>query len=125
MRAKSSIFDPALIYPAIGESFKKLDPRVQWRSPVMFVVLVGAVATSAITFAHFSSFNLQISLWLWFTLLFANFAEAMAEGRGKAQAETLRRMRTTTMARRLTNGSEEKVPASRFEKRRHRCLRSE
>ena len=78
----------------------------------MFVVLVGAVWTSAITIAHFSSFNLQISLWLWFTLLFANFAEAMAEGRGKAQAAALRQMRTTIIARRLRNGSEEKVAAS-------------
>jgi K+-transporting ATPase ATPase B chain len=111
-RAKSSIFDPTLIRPAILDSFKKLDPRVQWRSPVMFVVLVGAVWTSIITIFHFSSFNFQIALWLWFTLLFANFAEAMAEGRGKAQAAALRRMRTTTMARRLINGSEEKVAAS-------------
>jgi K+-transporting ATPase ATPase B chain len=115
-RSTSSIFDPALIYPAIGESFKKLDPRVQWRSPVMFVVLIGAIWTSAITVAHFSSFNLQISLWLWFTLLFANFAEAMAEGRGKAQAETLRRMRTTTMARLLFKDREEKIPANALKK---------
>ena len=110
-RSTSSIFDPKLIQPAIWDSFKKLDPRAQWRSPVMFVVLIGAIWTSAITIFHFSSFNFQITLWLWFTLLFANFAEAMAEGRGKAQAETLRRMRTTTMARRLANGSEEKIPA--------------
>ncbi len=115
-RTTSSILDPALIYPAIGESFKKLDPRGQWRSPVMFVVLLGAVCTSAITVGHFSSFNLQITLWLWFTLLFANFAEAMAEGRGRAQAETLRRMRTTTMARRLTHDREEKIPASALKK---------
>jgi len=115
-RSTSSIFDPALIRLAIWESFKKLNPRVQWRSPVMFVVLIGAVCTSAITFLHFSSFNFQITLWLWFTLLFANFAEAMAEGRGKAQAETLRRMRTTTMARRVVNGREEKIPASALKK---------
>ncbi len=115
-RSSSSIFDPALIYPAIADSFRKLDPRVQWRSPVMFVVLIGAIWTSAITIVHFSSFNLQISLWLWFTLLFANFAEAMAEGRGKAQAETLRRMRTATMARRLVNGREERIPASALSK---------
>jgi K+-transporting ATPase ATPase B chain len=115
-RSTSSIFDPALIYPATLDSFKKLDPRVQWRSPVMFVVLIGAVWTSAITIVHFSSFNFQITLWLWFTLLFANFAEAMAEGRGKAQAATLRRMRTTAMARRLVNGREEKVPASELKK---------
>jgi potassium-transporting ATPase ATP-binding subunit len=115
-RSTSSIFDPALIRPAILDSFKKLNPRVQWRSPVMFVVLIGAIWTSAITIVHFSSFNFQITLWLWFTLLFANFAEAMAEGRGKAQAETLRRMRTTTMARRLQNGREEKIPASALKK---------
>ena len=115
-RSTSSIFDPKLIRPAIWDAFKKLNPRVQWRSPVMFVVLVGAVCTSAITFLHFSSFNFQITLWLWFTLLFANFAEAMAEGRGKAQAETLRRMRTTAMARRIVNSREEKIPASALKK---------
>jgi K+-transporting ATPase ATPase B chain len=115
-RSTSSIFDPALIRPAIWDAFKKLDPSVQWRSPVMFVVLIGAMWTSAITILHFSSFNFQITLWLWFTLLFANFAEAMAEGRGKAQAEALRRMRTTTMARRLVNGREEKIPASALKK---------
>jgi K+-transporting ATPase ATPase B chain len=115
-RATSSIFDPKLIRPAVWDSFKKLDPRVQWRSPVMFVVLIGAVWTSAITISHFTSFNFQITLWLWFTLLFANFAEAMAEGRGKAQAAALRRMRTTTMARRLVNGREEKIAASDLNK---------
>ena len=82
----------------------------------MFVVLIGALWTSAITLLHFSSFNFQIALWLWFTLVFANFAEAMAEGRGKAQAATLRRMRTTTMARRLVNGREEKIAASDLNK---------
>jgi K+-transporting ATPase ATPase B chain len=82
----------------------------------MFVVLIGATWTSAITAFHFSSFNFQITLWLWFTLLFANFAEAMAEGRGKAQAAALRRMRTTTMARRLANGGEEKIAASDLKK---------
>jgi K+-transporting ATPase ATPase B chain len=115
-KTSSSMFDPALIRPAIWESFKKLDPRVQWRSPVMFVVLLGAIWTSAITLLHINSFNFQITLWLWFTLLFANFAEAMAEGRGKAQAATLRRMRTTTAARRIVNGREEKISASDLRK---------
>src|SRR5205085_2348732 len=96
MKPQSSIFDPALIRPAILDSFRKLDPRVQWKNPVMFVVLIGSVLTTFFTFAHFSGFHLQLTLWLWFTLLFANFAEAMAEGRGKAQAAALRRMRTTT-----------------------------
>ncbi len=123
-RAKSSVFDPTLIRPAIVDSFKKLNPRVQWRSPVMFVVLIGALWTSAITVFQFSGFNFQITLWLWFTLLFANFAEAMAEGRGKAQAAALRRMRTTTMARRLVNGREEKIAASDLNEERHRRLRS-
>src|SRR6202140_3876294 len=100
-RSTSSIFDPALIRPAIWDSFKKLNPRVQWRSPVMFVVLIGAIWTSAITIFHFSSFNFQITLWLWFTLLFANFAEAMAEGRGKAQAQALRKSRRDIQAKKL------------------------
>src|ERR1700738_1119963 len=115
-RSTSSIFDPTLIRPAILDSFKKLNPRVQWRSPVMFVGLIGAIWTSAITIFHFRLFHFIITLCLCFTYLFANFAEAMAEGRGKAQAETLRRMRTTTMARRLQNGREEKVPASSLKK---------
>src|ERR1700737_291822 len=102
-RSTSSIFDPTLIRPAILDSFKKLNPRVQWRSPVMLVVLIGAIWTSAITIFHFSSFNFQITLWLWFTLLFANFAEAMAEGRGKAQAETLRGMRRASRPRHSQN----------------------
>src|SRR6187401_340459 len=116
MKPKSSIFDPELIRPAILDSFKKLDPRVQWQNPVMFVVLLGSIATTFFTCAHFNSFNLQLTLWLWFTLLFANFAEAMAEGRGKAQAAALRKMRTTTMARRLAGDHEEKIAASELRK---------
>src|SRR5215469_9493432 len=112
-----SIFDPKIIRRAIPESFKKLDPRVQLRNPVMFVVEVGSVITtiefvrllftqpsasfsrSQLTFE--TIFVLSVSIWLWFTVVFANFAEAMAEGRGKAQADTLRKARTTTMAKRL------------------------
>src|SRR4051812_25228083 len=106
-RSRSSIFDPALLQPAIVDSFRKLDPRVQWRNPVMFAVYVGAFLTTAATLADPSSFNLQITLWLWFTVLFANFAEAVAEGRGKAQAAALRKMRTKTMARLLRGGVEQ------------------
>ena len=116
MKPKSSIFDPALLRPAILDSFRKLDPRVQWKNPVMFVVLIGSILTTFFTFAHFSGFHLQLMLWLWFTLLFANFAEAMAEGRGKAQAAALRKMRTTTMARLLLKDGEEKVAASELRK---------
>ena len=116
MKPKSSIFDPTLLRPAILDSFKKLDPRTQWKNPVMLVVFIGSIVTTFITAAHFSGFYLQLTLWLWFTVLFANFAEAMAEGRGKAQAAALRKMRTTAMARRLVKGREEKVAASELAK---------
>ncbi len=115
-KSQSSILDPALLRPAILDSFKKLDPRVQWKNPVMFVVFVGSIVTTIITFAHFSGFHLQLALWLWFTVLFANFAEAMAEGRGKAQAAALRKMRTTTTARRLVKEREERVAASELKR---------
>jgi K+-transporting ATPase ATPase B chain len=116
MKEQSSIFDPTLLKPAILDSFRKLDPRVQWKNPVMFVVFLGSIITTIITLLHFSGFNLQLTLWLWFTVLFANFAEALAEGRGKAQAAALRKMRTTTMARRLVEGVEENIPASELKK---------
>lgn len=111
MKPKTSLLDPVLLRQAALDSFVKLDPRVQWRNPVMFVVYVGSILTAIATVRHFSGFNLQITLWLWFTLLFANFAEAMAEGRGKAQAATLRAMRTQTHARKWVNGREETVSA--------------
>ena len=82
----------------------------------MFVVLVGSVVTTLLTVASFNSFNLQLTLWLWFTVFFANLAEAMAEGRGKAQAAALRKMRTTTIARRVLSGREEKIAASELRK---------
>src|SRR5262250_152647 len=111
----------ALIRRAIFESFVKLDPRVLYKNPVMFVVEIGALVTTVdlihgvATHAPGFGFSLQITLWLWFTVLFANFAEAMAEGRGKAQAETLRKARSETLARRLTDsGAEEKVPGSKL-----------
>jgi K+-transporting ATPase ATPase B chain len=119
MAAKSHfIFDPAIIVPAIFDSFKKLNPRTLARNPVMFVTEVGAVLTTVLLFtgnqgASFG-FVLQITIWLWFTVLFANFAEAMAEGRGKAQAESLRRARTETYANRLKNGQTEKVTSDQL-----------
>src|SRR5215472_17183543 len=106
-RRRSSVTDPELLIPAIGRSFVKLDPRWMVRNPVMFVVEIGAVMTTYAFFASLAShanntsFVGQIALWLWFTVLFANFAEAIAEGRGKAQAAALRRTRTETMARLL------------------------
>ncbi|HET9804074.1 MAG TPA: potassium-transporting ATPase subunit KdpB [Candidatus Acidoferrum sp.] len=110
-----------LIRRAIFESFSKLDPRVLYKNPVMFVVEIGAVVTTVdlihgvVKHVPGFGFSLQITLWLWFTVLFANFAEAMAEGRGKAQAETLRKARSETLARRLTaSGCEERVPGSKL-----------
>jgi potassium-transporting ATPase ATP-binding subunit len=118
---RRKLFDRSIVGPAIADSFRKLDPRLQARNPVMFVVLVGAVLVTVLLVRDVARgkdvlFNLQIALWLWFTLLFANFAEAMAEGRGKAQAAALRRGRQETMARRLTRKGEEQVPATSLRK---------
>jgi K+-transporting ATPase ATPase B chain len=114
-----SLFDWNIVRPAIGHSFRKLNPRLMVKNPVMFVTMVGAALTTIGIFTAepgLRGFVAQLAIWLWFTVLFANFAEAMAEGRGKAQAATLRRMRTTTMARRLRNGREEKIPAPDLQK---------
>ena len=119
-RRRSSLLDRDIMLPALIGSFIKLDPRWQSRNPVMFVVEVGSVITTIIFIAALfrgagdSRFVGQITLWLWFTLIFANFAEALAEGRGKAQAATLRRARTDTIARRLIAGREERVPSSQL-----------
>ena len=116
MKTKSAILDRALLRTALSDSFVKLDPRVQLRNPVMFIVFAGALVTTLACFREASAFNIQVTLWLWFTVLFANFAEAIAEGRGKAQAATLRKMRTTTTARRLRDGREEEVAAGELHK---------
>jgi K+-transporting ATPase ATPase B chain len=106
----ASIMDARILVPALGDAFRKLDPRSLARNPVMFVVAVVSALTTVLlvkdlaTGAADIGFSLQIVLWLWFTVLFANFAEAVAEGRGKAQAESLRRTRTETQAKLLTNG---------------------
>src|SRR5665213_732324 len=116
---ESSLFDSAIIARAIGDSFKKLDPRWMARNPVMFVVEVGALVTtgfflrSIVTHAPTAHFEFAISAWLWFTVLFANFAEAVAEGRGKAQADFLRRTKSDATARMLRDdGAEELVPST-------------
>src|SRR5450432_1545837 len=122
MAAKThSIFDPAIIVPAIGASFQKLNPVHMLGNPVMFVTEVGAVITTVLLFLGGQgasiSFLLQISLWLWFTVIFANFAEAMAEGRGKAQAETLRKAKTETKANRVRDdGKLEEVASNQLRK---------
>src|SRR5215216_2560404 len=105
-----SLFDPPIVRRAIIDSFLKLDPRHQVKNPVMFVVEVGSVLTTCLFLQALvgdgeapTGFILAISLWLWFTVVFANFAEAMAEGRGKAQADTLRRARRDVQAKKLAN----------------------
>jgi K+-transporting ATPase ATPase B chain len=117
----SSFTDSALLLRAMWDSVLKLDPRLMWKNPVMFVVEVGAVAASidltdgVLHHAAGFGFSLQITIWLWFTLLFANFAEAMAEGRGKAQADTLRKARAETVAHRMKeNGETEEVAGSKL-----------
>jgi potassium-transporting ATPase ATP-binding subunit len=110
----SALTEPKIVIPAIGSAFAKLDPRVLMKNPVMFVVEVVAALTTVIFLRDLATgganlgFTFQIVLWLWFTVLFANFAEAVAEGRGKAQAEALRRTRTETQAKLLTNADRTK-----------------
>jgi len=119
-----SLFDPSIVRPAIWESFRKLSPRQVIRNPVMFVVEVGALLTTVELIHDLVSgqrsaplwFTGLVSLWLWFTVVFANFAEAVAEGRGKAQAASLRKMRKDVEARRVVDGREESVPASALRK---------
>jgi K+-transporting ATPase ATPase B chain len=118
-----SIWDPQILRRAIGDAFVKLNPRTMARNPVMFVVEIGSVLTTlrlikdAVTGSGNLGFELQITFWLWLTVLFANFAEAMAEGRGKAQADTLRRAKTETVARREASGGKyETVPAAALRK---------
>src|SRR5271168_229309 len=116
-KKSKSLWDAKIIRRALVDALVKLDPRTMMKNPVMFVVEVGSVVTTLLLFREKQSFafNLQITLWLWFTVLFANFAEAMAEGRGKAQADTLRKARSETVARRLkADGSIEEVSGSKL-----------
>src|ERR1700727_2776561 len=105
MLKSKSLWGAEILRPAVIDSIRKLNPRFMVKNPVMFVVEVGSVATSILLLEEMLhrqpiGFDLQITVWLWFTVLFANFAEAVAEGRGKAQAEALRRARSETIARR-------------------------
>src|ERR1700685_2712171 len=118
---KKSLWTSGIIAVAIKDSFVKLNPRTLMKNPVMFVVEVGSVVTSVELISDLVrhngnfGFELQITLWLWFTVLFANFAEAMAEGRGKAQAETLRRARSETIAKRISpQGTLEEIPSAKL-----------
>ncbi|MGC2248871.1 MAG: potassium-transporting ATPase subunit KdpB [Terriglobales bacterium] len=116
-RKSKSLWDAKIMRRALVDSIVKLDPLTMMKNPVMFLVEVGSVVTTVLLLRERAGvgFNLQIALWLWFTVLFANFAEAMAEGRGKAQADTLRKARSETVARRLlANGTIESVPSARL-----------
>jgi K+-transporting ATPase ATPase B chain len=104
------LLDPALMRPALIDAFRKLDPRVQRRNPVMFVVYVGSAFTTALAIAQPEGFTIAVALWLWFTVLFANFAEAMAEGRSKAQAASLRGLKKQTWAKKLEASYERGTP---------------
>src|ERR1700676_2717053 len=120
MQTKSvSLFEPKILMPALGETFKKLDPRLMVKNPVMFVTMVGAIISTVEIFRSPGQtlFVTQIAIWLWFTVLFANFAEAIAEGRGKAQAKSLRATRTRTSANKISgNGKIETVDAESLRK---------
>lgn len=126
-RKQRALFEPALVRTALIDALKKLDPRVQWRNPVMFVVYIGSILTTAIWLAILAgqtdgaaAFTGSVSLWLWFTVLFANFAEALAEGRSKAQAESLKGTKKTSWAKKLAgprrDGATEKVAAESLRK---------
>src|SRR6202046_2601364 len=113
MAEKQSLWNPAILRQSALDSFRKLDPRLMVKNPVMLVVEIGSVLTTALLIQGVVQhqgrleFNLQSTLWLWFTVLFANFAEAMAEGRGKAQADTLRKAKGETTAVRLKTGDKD------------------
>jgi K+-transporting ATPase ATPase B chain len=120
---KKALWDARIVRNALLDALRKLNPRTMMKNPVMFVVEVGSFITSALLIRDIIAgtpdlgFSLQITLWLWFTVLFANFAEAMAEGRGKAQADTLRKAKTETVAHRLLpNGQTETIPAPQLRK---------
>ncbi|MET9527434.1 potassium-transporting ATPase subunit KdpB [Streptomyces coeruleorubidus] len=112
-RVGAGLFDPGQLVKSLPDALRKLDPRVMIKSPVMFVVLVGSVLTTVFSFKDPGDwFGWTISAWLWLTVIFANLAEAVAEGRGKAQADTLRKAKTDTVARRLVGDIEERVPGT-------------
>jgi K+-transporting ATPase ATPase B chain len=118
-RIAGGLLDPAQLWKSTPDALRKLNPGTLWRNPVMFIVEIGSVFTTVLAVIHPSAFAWLITIWLWLTVLFANLAEAVAEGRGKAQAETLRRAKTDTVARRLTgwqagqpNPREQPVPAA-------------
>ncbi|MGN6607467.1 MAG: potassium-transporting ATPase subunit KdpB [Jatrophihabitans sp.] len=116
-RVAGGLLDPATLWRSLPDALRKLDPRTLWRNPVMLIVELGAVYTTVLALTSPSAFAWLIVVWLWLTVVFANLAEAVAEGRGKAQADALRRAKTDTVARRLTaDGREEPVPAPELQR---------
>jgi K+-transporting ATPase ATPase B chain len=116
-----SLFNRKLALQGIKDSFIKLNPTLLISNPVIFIVAIGSFLTTIVVFAgifqgNFSSFNLNIAIWLWFTVLFANFSEAIAEGRGKAQADSLRKNRTQSIARKMDGKQEAAVNATELKK---------
>lgn len=117
-RVQGGLLDPKMLWRSTPDALRKLDPRTLWRNPVMFIVEIGAAWSTVLAIVGPTWFAWLTVIWLWLTVLFANLAEAVAEGRGKAQAETLRRAKTQTMARRLrdwapgSTGIEEAVAAT-------------
>ncbi|WP_455351955.1 potassium-transporting ATPase subunit KdpB [Streptomyces sp. SYSU K217416] len=112
-RVGGGLFDPKQLIKSFPDAIRKLDPRVMIKSPVMFVVLIGSVVTTVLALKDPGDwFGWAITAWLWLTTIFANLAEAVAEGRGKAQADTLRKAKTDTVARRLSGKTEERVPGT-------------
>ncbi|HVN12919.1 MAG TPA: potassium-transporting ATPase subunit KdpB [Kineosporiaceae bacterium] len=110
-RVGAGLLDPGMLWRSLPDALRKLDPRTLWRNPVMFIVEVGSVWTTILAFVHPTIFAWSITVWLWLTVIFANLAEAVAEGRGKAQAATLRRSRQETTARRVTGWTPGAAPA--------------
>jgi potassium-transporting ATPase ATP-binding subunit len=126
-RRRLSMFDRSLLWPAVVDALRKLDPRVQWRNPVMFVVYLGSILTTVLWFQALTGrgeapswFIVNVAIWLWFTVLFANFAEALAEGRSKAQAATLRGLKQSVLAKKLADPADRsrqaRVQADRLRK---------
>src|SRR6478672_11082332 len=114
-RIQGGLLDPKMLWTSLPDALRKLDPRSLWRNPVMFIVEIGAVWSTILAVVTPSWFAWLIVFWLWLTVLFANLAEAVAEGRGKAQADTLRKAKSDTVARRLTDsGAEEQIAAAQL-----------
>src|SRR6476620_6808694 len=114
-RVQGGLLDPRMLWKSLPDALRKLDPRTLWRNPVMFIVEIGAVWSTILALVSPTWFGWMIVFWLWLTVLFANLAEAVAEGRGKAQADTLRKAKSDTVARRLTDsGAEEQIAAAQL-----------